>query len=300
MKIKKLAFVVILFVMVGQAKAQDYAFRVLVNKGKSEVKAGDNWSLIKVGTNLKKDDEVKVTENAYIGLAHVSGKTLELKQPGKYKVADLAGKVSGGSSVLNKYTDFILSSNSAGKKNNLAATGAVTRGNQIPLYLPLSQNALIYNDEIIISWSNEKIPGPYIVKFNSMFEDELAKLETSETNLRINLSDASFINEDNILVAVTSKSDPNKVSDKYTLKRVSKADKERIKSALSEIASQTSEQTALNKLVLAGFYEQNNLLIDAGTAYLEAIKLAPDVQEYKEAYADFVNRNGLKGNQVKK
>lgn len=301
MKIKKLALLVLLFVIVGQTKAQDYAFRVLVNKGKSEVKAGDGWSPLKVGTSLKPSDELKVSENSYIGLAHVSGKTLEVKTPGKVKVADLALQVKGGSSVLNKYTDFILSSNSTGKKNNQAATGAVTRGSQIPLYLPTSsQNALIYNDEVIISWSSEKIPGPYVVKFNSMFEDELAKVETTETNLKVNLSDANFVNEDNILVTVTSKGDANKVSDKYTLKRLSKADKERIKNALGEIANQTAEETALNKLILAGFFEQNNLLIDAGTSYLEAIKLAPDVQQFKEDYNDFLHRNNLKGNQVKK
>lgn len=300
MKTKKLVLVVVLFVIVGQIRAQDYAFRVLVNKGKSEVNAGGSWQPIKVGTQLKKDDELKVTDNSYIGLAHITGKTLEVKEPGKYKVADLASRIKGGSSVLNKYTDFILSSNSTGKKNNLAATGAVTRGSQIPLYLPASQNALIYNDEIIFSWSNEKIPGPYIVKFNSPFEDELAKVETNETQVKINLADVNFINEDNILVTVASKSDPNKISDRYTLKRLSRADKERIKSALSEISSQTAEETALNKLVLAGFYEQNNLIIDAGTAYLQAINLAPDVPEYKEAYNDFVTRHGLRGTQGKK
>ena len=54
------------------------------------------------------------------------------------------------------------------------------------------------------------------------------------------------------------------------------------------------EPNALNKLLIAGFYEQNKLLIDAGTAYLEAIKLAPDVPQYKEAYNDFLLRYGLK------
>jgi cytochrome c-type biogenesis protein CcmH/NrfG len=47
-------------------------------------------------------------------------------------------------------------------------------------------------------------------------------------------------------------------------------------------------------LLVAGVYEQNNLLVDAGTAYLEAINLAPDVPQYKESYNDFVLRNGLK------
>lgn len=302
MKSKKLAFVLtILVISALSLRAQnEYAFKVLVNKGKNEVKAGENWQAVKVGTSLKSSDELKVTENSYMGLVHANGKPLELKQPGKYKVVDLAAKVSGGTSVLNKYTDFILSANTV-KKNNLAATGAVHRGTEFPLYLPeKAQEAVIYNDEIIIGWDGEKIHGPYVVKFNSMFEDELAKTETKENKIKVNLADDSFVNEDNILVTVQSKSDPGKVSSKYTLKRLSTADKQRIKSSLNEISGQLTEPTALNKLILAGFFEQNGLLIDAATAYQQAIELEPEVPAYKDDYNTFLLRNGLKEPPVKK
>jgi hypothetical protein len=78
------------------------------------------------------------------------------------------------------------------------------------------------------------------------------------------------------------------------LKRLSKADKARIKTLLNEISGETQENTAINKLILAGFYEQNSLLIDAATAFQEAIKLAPDVQSYKDLYNEFLVRNNLK------
>ncbi|SKC40233.1 hypothetical protein [Ohtaekwangia koreensis] len=290
----KLALVVFILIGFAQAMAQNYTFKVLVNKGKNEVKAGKDWQTIKVGSSLNSADELKVAENSYIGLVHVSGKPLEVKQAGKYKVADLAAKVSGGANVLNKYADFILSSNTQ-KANGLQATGAVHRGSIIPLYLPsATQNPAIYNDVIIINWDAEKIPGPYTVKFKSLFDEELAKLDANESSLRIDLSDPSFTNEDNILVTVESKTDKNKVSEKYTLKRLSKADKARIKNALSEISAQTEDNTAINKLILAGFFEQNSLLIDAATALQEAIKLAPDVQMYRDLYNDFLIRNKLK------
>ena len=296
MKTKKLASVVIAFVLpVLPLLAQnEYAFKVLVNKGKNEVKAGESWHAVKVGTSLKSADEIKVTENSYVGLVHVSGKPLELKKAGKYKVADLAGKMSGGSSVLNKYTDFILSSN-ATKNNNLAATGAVHRGTDFPLYLPLKeQNPVVYNDEIIISWDAEKAQGPYVVYLKNLFDDELQKVETKENKIKVNLADNTLANEEDILVTVAAKSNSNKKSEPYTLKRLPKADKERIKSSLNEISGQISEPNALNKLVLAGFFEQNGLLIDAATAYLEAIQLAPDVPAYKDNFKEFLVRNGLK------
>lgn len=279
---------------------QEYAFKVLVNKGKNEVKSGNDWLLIKTGSSLKPTDELKISENSYVGLVHVNGKPLEVKQAGKYKIVDLAARVNSGPSVLSKYTDFILSTNTQ-KKNNLAATGAVHRGTEnIKVNLPKAEFAVVYNPKIIIQWEPAKVAGPFIVKLNSMFGDELNKFESKENNVTIDLSDVSLSNEDNILVRVYSKADPNKVSDEYTLKRVSRADASRVKASLNEIKDQVAEETALNKLILAGFYEQNGLYIDAITAHLEAIRLAPEVGEYKESYENFLLRNGIKESAPKK
>ena len=290
MKILKLILIGLLAVASVEGSAQDYAFRVLVNKGKNEVKAGEAWQAIKVGSSLKSADEVKVSENAYIGLAHVSGKTLELKQPGKYKVADLAARVSGNTSVLNKYTDFVLSANKE-RKNNLSATGSVTRGEEFLIYLPLpTMNPVVYNDVITIAWDS-KLPSPYVVKFKSMFDDVLANIETSDSSVTINLSDAKFANEDNIIVFVSSKTATNKETEPYTLKRLSKADKERIK---TELTGFNQEQTAVAKLMLAAFYEKNGLLIDAGTAYQDAIKLEPTVPDFKVSYNQFLEDYNMK------
>jgi hypothetical protein len=225
---------------------------------------------------------------------HVSGKALELKQSGSYKVGELASKVNGGSNVLNKYTDFILSSSTT-PKNRLAATGAVDRGtDNIQMYLPKPELAVVYNDNVIIQWDSQGAPAPYIVTFKSLFEDDLDKLETSESSVAINLNSKNFANEDNITVEVSSATNKNNISNKYTLKKLSKADKVRIKGELEKIASTTAEPNALNKLLLAAFYEENNLLIDAGTAYAEAIQLAPDVPQYREDYEAFLLRQGMK------
>jgi hypothetical protein len=294
MKSSKLALVVVILALSMDGVAQEYAFKVLVNKGKNELKSGASWQQIKVGSSLKAADELRVAENSYIGLVHVTGKPLELKQSGNYKVTDLAARVSGGASVLNKYTDFILSSNT-GPRSNLAATGAVDRGvDNIKVYLPRTELAVVYGNNVTISWENDQSLKPYEVVFKSMFGDELSSLETSSNSIVVNLNDRNFENEDNIIVTVYSKSNRSKASDEYTLKKLSKADRERIKSAYSEIATQTAEQTAFNKFLIAGFYEQNNLLIDAMPYYQEAIKLAPDVQYYKDTYEEFLVRNGIK------
>ena len=274
---------------------QEYAFKVLANKGSNEVKSGDAWQPVKTGGSLKSGDELKISENSYLGLVHATGKPMELKQAGNFRVADLAGQIKGGTSVLNKYTEFILSSNSAeAKKNRLSATGAVHRGlEDIKVFLPQNQYSGVYNNAAIINWE-AKGGGPYIVTLKNMFDDELMKIETPETSLEIKLDDPKFANESAILVEVKSKADSKSKSDQHLIKKLAPVEQERVKKALAEISTEVKEETALNQFIMAGFYEENKLFIDAITAYEKAIKLAPDVTGYKDAYEEFLLRNKFK------
>jgi hypothetical protein len=298
MKTRTLTLIFALLTPAALVFGQDYAFKVLANKGTNEVKSGDTWAPLRTGASLKSSDEVKLSDNAYIGLVHSTGKPMELKQAGSYKISDLSAKIGGGSSVLNKYTDFILSSNSAeAKKNRLSATGAVHRATEseaIKLLLPENQHSGIYNTTAVVNWDGAKVAGPYVVTLRNMFDEELNKIETPETSFQIDLTDPKYAAEGAILVEVASKADAKLASKQHLIKKLTPAEQLRIKSSLSEIMGEVQEQTALNKFILAGFYEENHLFIDAISAYEEAVKLAPDVPSYKEAYEEFLLRHGLK------
>jgi hypothetical protein len=274
--------------------AQDYVFSVVVNKGTSEVNRGGTWSPIKAGDKLTGNDEVKVAANCYLGLVHKSGKPIEIKSPGSYKISQLEKNVNTNAGGLSKYTDFVLSSNTE-KKNTLQATGAVVRGqSEIKVFVPESQMAIIYNHRITLSWDNAKHKGPYTVYLNSMFGDDLMKVDVETNQLTIDLSDKAFKNEDNILVIVLPKGqEKNPSIEGQMIKRMSKADRERIEPQIKEVASSLTEENAMNKVYLAGAYEKNKLLVDAGSAYLEAIRLEPGVDSFKELYEAFLIRNGL-------
>lgn len=296
MKNSKLILAFSFIFAITAASGQDYAFKVLANKGTNEVKSGNSWEAIKTGASLNTSDEVRLSENAYLGLIHKTGKPLEVKKAGPHKVADLAAQIQGeGTSVLNKYTDFILSSNSAeAKKNRLSATGAVTRSfGDIKVYLPENQFSGVFNKKVIVNWSLEKGGAPFVVTFKNMFDDELMKIETPENSVEVSLTDPKLANESAILIEVKSKEDSNLKSEQHLIKKLSPAEQERVTKALAEIKSVVDEETALNKFIMAGFYEENRLYIDAITAYEEAIKMAPDVATYKEAYEGFLIRNRL-------
>jgi len=269
-----------------------YTFKVIANKGANQVKTGESVLPLKAGASIKENDELIVGENAYLGLVSAGGQPVELKKAGNYKVSELASKLKSGSSVLNKYTDFILSSNAEEKKNRLSATGAVHRATEtsaISVMLPENQNTSFYNPIAVINWDGSKVQGPYVVTLKNMFEDKLVQFETPETTIQIDL--LKYTSETAILVDVASKANPKMGSKDYTIRKLSPSEQEKMKKMLDDIKGEVSEETALNYFILAGFYEENKLLIDAIVAYENAVKLEPS---FRESYEEFLIRNGLK------
>ena len=276
---------------------QGYTFKVLANKGTNQIKSGGSWQPLKTGATLNNADEVKSSENAYLGLMHSGGRTLEWKEAGTFKVSDLASKVSAGTSVAGKYADFLASKMSAeGQKNRLSATGAVHRAlsdASINVHVPASVQ--IYQDNAILKW--DALEGDnivYKVVLTNIFEDVLVSEETKETFFELNMKDEKIKSESVVLLSVSTANDEKVKSETIAIKKLPAEDVKKVSSGLQELMMDVKDKTALNKYILAGFYEENNLLVDALTSYEEAIKLAPDVDHYKEAYEEFIVRNGFK------
>ncbi len=271
--------------------AQQYAFMVLSSKGFTEVKSGEQWTSIKVGAQLKTTDEVKIPGNGYLGLVHASGKSLQIKESGNYKVVDLASKVGKGSSALNKYTDFILSSEQE-KKNKLAATGAVHRNVKKDIMLGLPSDpakAELLGDYFLLTWTTDG-SSSYKISLTNFHGDELANYEAAGNSQIIDLS-KSFENTPQLLVKVISSNE--NTSDDYTVKRLTGHRNKKMSEAVGELGLST-ETTGLDKFILASFFEDNLMLIDALTAYKEAAEMEPDV--YQEAYDQFLVRFGFNPN----
>ncbi|MDH5474054.1 MAG: hypothetical protein OEX22_00030 [Cyclobacteriaceae bacterium] len=292
-----ISILTISLLLVGTSvNGQSYTFKVLANKGANEVKVGNEWKPLKTGASLKDGEELKLSENAYLGLVHNSGKTLELKESGTHKISDLAAKIStGGSNVANKYADFVLSKMSADKKTGrLSATGAVHRAvvnSSINVYVPNSVD--VYNSQALIEWGNVEGENVFIVNVVNMFGDELLSVESSTNKYLLDLTSDKIKNEAALLVTVSVKGNEEMKSEEVAIKRLPNDKMEMVKANLGELMSEVDTQNALNNYILAGFYEESRLLLDALYYYEEAIKIAPEVESYQEAYEEFLFRNGL-------
>ncbi|NJM93589.1 MAG: hypothetical protein HC842_02030 [Cytophagales bacterium] len=292
---KAVLLVSALTLSVNLVMAQGYVFRVLANKGENTVKSGSEWKPVKTGSTLNMSDELKVSNGSYLGLIHKSGKTLELKTAGDYKVNQLMANLnSNNSSVASKYADFIMSKMSDDTKSHrLSVTGAVERSTlkeAIKVYIPSSVEVL--NPETLVRWTNVK-GATYEVTFKNMFDETIAVAETNEPVLNLNLDDPALATERLVILNVKVKGDENLKSGDYGIKRMSDEDAVQIKKNLVELQEMAKEETALNKLILASFYEENGLIMDALTNYEYAIQLSPDVDAFRLAYDEFAARNGL-------
>jgi hypothetical protein len=282
-----LAFV---FGCLGFAWAQPIAFMVLQSKGLTEVNTGEAWASLKVGTKLKTTDEIKVPVSGSVVLYHVSGKPLEVKEAGQYKVVELAAKVGKGSTALSKYTDFILSSNEE-KKTKLAATGAVHRGEIKPveIYLPDPSKADLLGDSFSLNWKSDG-SEKFTVILMDLAEEELAKFEVSGTSLDINFSKEN-IKEPQVLIKVVSASGNS--SAKAVVRRMAGNQLKKTKESINALNLSSTTDNAMDSYILANVYEERLLLIDALTAYKAAHDLEHEVEFYRNAYNEFLQRLGF-------
>lgn len=295
------SLIVCLLFLSNSLMAQEYVFKVLANKGSNQVKSTSEsaWKPVKTGTTLQVGDELKVSENAYLGLVHTSGKTVELKKPAIIDINELAASLnSSSSSVASKYADFVLnkmSESESARSNNLTATGAVTRAtdnSSIKVFMPSSVEVL--NPQAVVQWSEmDGKSQTYVVTLKNMFDEVIYSEETADNQMMLDLEDKKIANERLVILNVKVKGDDAVQSGDYGIQRVSGDNATALKNEMSELAGENTEETSLSHIMLASFYEKNNLMVDALTSYRKAIELSPEVDDFKTMYNDFIERNGL-------
>jgi len=286
--------------------AQDYVFKVLANKGGNTVKIADHstdWQPIRTGATLNGDDELRISVNSYIGLVHASGKTVELKNEGNYYVRDLAAKLGNAkSSVASKYANFVINKMTSNDeedinqnhREHLTITGAVERSVlDAPISLKMPSSVEVLNKEALIRWNDVKDADQYIFTVKNMYDEVILTKEVTQAHILLELTKAPFNTEELIIVSVRVKGNDKIYSGNYGIKRLTGVDADPILKELEQLSVSLKEESSLNKLILATFFEENNLLIDALMNYEKAVQLSPDVEQFSIAYELFAKRNGL-------
>lgn len=295
---RSICLIIIGIVLSVSASAQGYVFRVMLNKGENSFGTSDKWEKLVTGTRLQADQSVKIADGGYVALVHSSGATLELKEKGEYAVKDLDQKISGGqSSLLQKYTQYIMENISDDDHHRLSATGAVTRSIiNVKVYMGIYSE--YFGKEQIFDWEDVKDAKGYVVVLKDKFDDEIIKKEVVKSEITIDFSDPKLKNEELVSVFITPKGEAaNK--DGYGLKPLKNETFLKVKSEYENLSNEINIETPLGHLVAARFFEEQGLTSDAITHHKKAIALAPGVPDYVDFYTQFLERNGLKEREPK-
>ncbi len=134
----------------------------------------------------------------------------------------------------------------------------------------------------------------YLVKIENIFNEEIYTEETDKTSIELNFADEELAYDMGLyLVKVYKKGDSEIASSEIGIKKVKSNDRVEVQENLASLKSEVSEDSPLNKIIFASFYEENGLLLDALTKYEEAINMAPEIEDFQELRASFLLNNGL-------
>ncbi len=279
--------------------AQDYSFKVLGSKGNNQA----DGSHLTIGSEVLSDQIIKVVDGGYLGLAHKSGKTLEIKNSGMYKVSELEAKVnSEEQSLTDRYTSYILDelTNSKSVASHYATrrvkTGSVTRAmnqKQIDVWMPKTSDAL---NTVTLKWimkdeAQVKKGAKYKVTFMDEYRQKIMEKEVEVPYLTLDLSDSKLSKHDNVMYNVSVMGSEDLSSDDYMLRKVAGKNAKKMN---KEIEKLLDDSSAIKNVALAKYYEENELYGNAINAYEKALKLSDNLGAYQKLYDTFLARNGFK------
>ena len=276
---------------------QEYVFRVMVNKGSNQYKkeSGTKWQMVKKGVSFNIGDWIRIADDAYLGLVHNSGKTTALINPGVFEISKLESTIGlKKKGIAAKYTEFVF--NTFEKKSAVPYTEkeVVTRGAEQKIHLLLPSNANVLNRKVILPWKPLQDENTYVVTVMGIFEDVLLQEETNANRFVLDLDLAELNQENTLIIRVSLKENAEVQSGEHVISTLSDNEIDILQSELLPLMQEINQESSLDQIILAGFYEQQDLLIDAIFCYQEAIRLSPEVEDFKEMYDNFMIRNKLK------
>jgi hypothetical protein len=288
-----------LFLIIGllfhnYAYSQVYVFMVCGSRGENAVKTNGEWKLLKTMSTIDKFDEIKtVGDHCYLGLIHTSGRSITIRQAGTFSAADLLKRVNtGNTAVASKYADFVYS--------KLTTVGSVPSDNKhrsaddktINIFLPNSAER--FGSDEWISWSPMEGVKAYKVKLKSMFAESIVEYTSEKPFMKINFGEPLLQNQKVVFLSVESSDDPGIHSEDHEIIKIAGDKTGDITDDFSKVKSDIGEETSLNDLILASFFEDRNLLIDAASYYQSAVQRSPDISDFQNLFDQFLSRNGLK------
>ncbi len=288
------------------AFGQSTLFKVITSQGDIKVTSNGQTSAISSGQRLNSGSQVAVGSNSYLGLIHISGSTMEVKQAGNYDVTELAKKfTTEQSSFTGKYADYVVSRMTSSEESakNYNYTGAVKRdiagAKEIILWAPSESTENVVNIlqtiPVQLNWSEVEGINSYVVRVKTFDESKtLYSQITTSNSLTVDLSKLEPTTDTPYFIEVSANGSSSKVvQSKKPFYLLDNASSDAITQNLDKIKSKVDTESAIGNLIIASFYEENGFTMYAISSYQKAVQLEPNVSEYKEVRNIYFNNHQL-------
>ncbi len=169
---------------------------------------------------------------------------------------------------------------------------AVASGTTLAVIMPTHSRLL--SDSIAMMWHRSPKVSSYKVVVIDRANAVTATFTTSDTVALKTVADLKLKPGQVYYWHVENAADAKLTSDQYALYLLAGEERAAAEALLADVRSDIgADDEAISQLVLASAFEEMGLYLDAHQAYQTAIRLAPDVPNYKRLYADYLKRQGL-------
>ncbi len=307
---KSLLLFAMLLVFVSTVFSAQYEFRVMAVKGNAEYYTGKgSWKKLHTGTKIYKGYKVKLNKKAYLGILHKTGKTLELKNKGKWSTKQLVAKLNKKSSnVAGKLTNYIVSQlgeeddGEFNYREGMETTGAVERslnfGSQngasafVQLKSPRKINFTTNTAKVV--WAKVENENEYVFTITDRFDRVVHTKIISGNSYLIDAKELTLKSDEYYFWYVACNNARTVKSPACAFSFLSQTSIAKIHREFEQLKSELGdENNALNQIVFGNFYEMNYLPKEALKYYKKAVELEPSVTEYQTIYTNFLKRSNF-------
>lgn len=282
----------LLFVGLSAVTFAQNNFKVLTTSGQSLVNIEGNKSELKSGMILSGEFTLELRDDAYLGLVHSSGSILEIRKEGEHSSQDLFRQIDPNktNTIISRYAEYLIDKmDEASVNRRLTATGGVERSydplsKYVRLYIPKETD--VYGEEVTIEWDEENVSS--VVEVLDLYEKVLYADEVKGKRYSLNLNETALASNQKVLIKVKQGAD--KSSSPVLLKKMNVQERA-VHAANLEKISQNYKNSAIREMFRAAYFEDNNLLADAFTSYVNAMLMEPEISGFTEAYEAFLVRN---------
>lgn len=248
-------------------------------------------------SDLDKDATKKGSSASSKFASYVASELTEVKEPdafrdvhrGRMRTTGAVERANGDEvSVVDTVAQAV---GGLGEAQHLAmvAYGSISKGRSIIAIMP--RHTRLLGDSVAFQWH----PSPNATGYRVVVQDRggATVFERTVTDTMVVVPSAS-IPEGQLCFWHLEAQGIDLRSDAYGLFRLSGDERRSTEQVIASVRSEVDDDDgAIGSLVLAAAFEDQGLIADAYRAYDRAVRIAPDVQNYKRLFAEFLRRQGL-------